>query len=71
MIQLARQFFLGAASLILAPIGLLPAPKYRITVPERTARDALAGDFARVAADFRSAHRTIEKRVQMEMELSA
>jgi hypothetical protein len=71
MIQLARQFFLGAASVVLAPLGLLPAPKYRITVPEPTVRAAVAGDFARVAADFRSAHRKIEKTVQMEMELSA
>jgi hypothetical protein len=71
MIQLARQFLLGAASVVLAPLGLLPAPRYRITVPEGTVRDAVAGDFARVAADFKKAHRQIEKRVQLEMELSA
>lgn len=64
-----RQFLLGAAAIFWAPLGLLPRPQYRITVPELTAKDALAGDFARIGADFRVATRKIEKATQLELSI--
>jgi hypothetical protein len=68
MTDFAQQFILGAASIILAPAGLPPQPGYRITLPENTAKDAIAGDFARVSADFTRAIRKVEKSVQLEFE---
>ena len=68
MNDFARQFILGAASIILAPAGMLPEPGYRITQPESTATDAIAGDFARVSADLSRSIRRVEKSVQLEFE---
>jgi hypothetical protein len=52
MTDFARQLVIGAASIILSPVGMPPQPGYRITLPEKTANDAICGDFARVAADL-------------------
>jgi hypothetical protein len=68
MTDFARQFILGAASIILAPAGMPPEPGYTITLPASTSTDAIAGDFARVSADFTRAIRRVEKSVQLEFE---
>lgn len=68
MADFARQFILGAASIILAPAGALREPGYRITLPSNTATDAISGDFARVSADLAYAIRKVEKSVQLEFE---
>jgi hypothetical protein len=68
MSDFARQVILGAASILLAPAGLMPQPGYRRTILERTATDAVSGDFARVSADLTRAIRTVEKSVQLEFE---
>jgi hypothetical protein len=68
MTDFARQFMLGAASIILAPIGVPSQPGYRITVPYGTGNDAIAGDFARVSADLTRAIRKVETTVQLEFE---
>ena len=66
--ELTRQFLIGAASIILAPAGAVPSPKYRITIPGPTATDAIAGDVGRVSADLLRAIRKVEKTAQLEFD---
>jgi hypothetical protein len=68
MTDFARQFMIGAASIILAPAGMPRQPGYRITLPPKTPNNAICGDFARVSADLTRAIRTVEKSVQLEFE---
>lgn len=68
MAELARQFILGAASIFLAPAGVLREPGYRITLPAATAMDAISGDFARASGDLSNAIRKVEQSVQLEFE---
>ena len=67
MSEIARQFILGAASIILAPVGVTPGPGYRITLPAGSSTDAIAGDFARVSGDLTRAIRKVEKSSQLEL----
>ena len=46
---------IGAGSILLVPLGLLPRPRLVVTVPDITPMQALAGDFSRVAGDLRKA----------------
>ena len=61
-----RQLAVGAGSIFLVPVGLLPRPQFTVTVPSGTATEAIAGDFARISGDLRRATKKVEEARQLE-----
>ena len=67
MKEATRQFLVGFGSIFFAPVGALPRPGLRITLPQNDASEAIAQDFARVSADIERAIERAEQAEQMEL----
>ena len=61
-----RQILIGAGSIFLVPMGLLPRPELTVTILSGTATQAIAGDFSRVAGDLQKAITKVENATQLE-----
>lgn len=69
MKEIIRQLTLGAGSIFLAPVGRIPEPRYRITVPSPKATQDICYDFSRVAGDLRRAMERVEREGQLELRI--
>jgi len=69
MKEFIRQLAFGAGSIFLAPAGMIPKPRFRITVPSPTATQDICYDFSRVAGDFRRSIERVEREGQLELSI--
>ncbi len=69
MNEVVRQLLIGAGSIFMAPAGLLPQPRLRLTLPGSTVEQAIAGDISRVAADLCHATERAEMASQLELSI--
>ena len=67
MKEAPRQFLIGFGSIFFAPVGALPQPGLRITLPPNNAADAIAHDFGMVSADLERAMERVEHAEQLEL----
>lgn len=66
-----RQMFIGLSAIFYAPANCLPRPRTLITLPPKSATQAIAHDFSRISGDFNRAIDKIENEKQLEMELTS
>ena len=54
MSEAIRQFLIGVGSILLIPAGFAPEPRFRITLPPLSSRQAIAHDFAKISRDMQT-----------------
>jgi hypothetical protein len=67
MKEIIRQLAVGAGSIFLAPAGIIPKPRFRITIPSPTATQDICYDFSRVAGDLRRSMERVEHEGQLKL----
>jgi hypothetical protein len=63
--------FIGLSAVFYAPADCLPRPRALITLPPKSATEAIAFDFSRISGDFHRSIDKIENEKQLEMELKS
>jgi hypothetical protein len=62
-----HQFFIGLSAIFYAPADCLPRPRKLITLPPKTATQAIAYDFYHIANDLTRSIEKVKNAKQLEM----
>jgi hypothetical protein len=66
-----RQMFIGLSAVFFSPANSLPRPRTLITLPPKSATEAIAFDFSRISGDLNIAIDKVKNEKQIEMDLKS